>query len=126
MHSINISFRPSMVTLNQTGQAVTNCNLPKPKREQRRCGVVWCGVVWCGVVWCGVVCRRRYYQMAMAGVVLHLGNASREGCVCGRALCVVCCAPVRWPEPSPCLGGLVHGRPGDSLPLCLLVQLQFP
>ena len=35
------------------------------------CGVVWCGVVWCGVVWCGVVCRRRYYQMAKAGMSTH-------------------------------------------------------
>ena len=35
------------------------------------CGVVWCGVVWCGVVWCGVVCRRRYYQKAMAGMSTH-------------------------------------------------------
>ena len=40
----------------------------------------------------------------------------------------VCCggAPVQWPEPFPCLVGLIHGCPGDSLPLCQLVQLQFP
>ena len=44
------------------------------------CGVVWCGVVWCGVVWCGVVCRRRFYQKAMAGMC------------CVRAVCM-CVGP---------------------------------
>ena len=36
-----------------------------------RCCVVSCGVVWSRLVWCGVVCRRRCYQKAMAGMVLH-------------------------------------------------------
>ena len=66
------------------------------------CGVVWCGVVWCGVVWCGVVwCA----QKAMAGMVLHMGNARQEGCVCRCALCVVCCAPVQRPALSLCPAG---------------------
>ena len=69
------------------------------------------------------MCRRRCYQKAMAGMILHTGNASREGCVCRRVLCVVCFAPVWRPESSPCSVGLVQGHPGDSLPLRLLVQL---
>ena len=79
-----------------------------------------------GVVWCGVVCRMHCYQMAMAGVVLHTGNASREGCVSKFALRVVCCAPVTGQKSSPRSAALVQGCPGDSLLLCLLVQLQFP
>ena len=61
----------------------------------------------------------------MAEMVLHTGNASREGCVCRHVLCVVCCAPVWRAELSPCSVGLVLGRLGDSLLLYLLVQLQF-
>ena len=64
------------------------------------CGVVWCGVVWCGVVWCGVVCRRRCYQMAMAGMSCIRVLQNREGCVSKRALCVVCGAPVAEGCPS--------------------------
>ena len=41
-------------------------------------------------MWCGVLCQRRCYQMAMAGMVLHTGNASREGCMSKCAVCVVC------------------------------------
>ena len=67
--------------------------------------------------------------MAMSRMVLHKGNASQESCVSKRVLCVVCCALVAGLGLSPCLVGLVHGRPvhpGDSLPFCLLVQLEFP
>ena len=42
------------------------------------------------VVWCGMVCRRRCYRKAMAGMVLHAGNASREGCVSRSVRCVLC------------------------------------
>ena len=90
------------------------------------CGVVWYPVVWCGVVWYGMVCQRRCYQMAMAGMVLHTGNASREGCVSKRTLCAVCGAPVakghhflrRW-------AAAAGGCPGDALPHCLMVLLKF-
>ena len=52
-----------------------------------------------GVV--GVVCRRRCYQRAMAGMVLHAGKCKPEGlCVSTRAVCLVC---VRW-SPLLCLG----------------------
>ena len=88
------------------------------------CGVVWCGVAWRGVAWRGlawrdvvVVCRRCCYQKAMAGMVLHTGNASLEGCVSKRVLYVVCCAPLLRSEPYPRSVSLVQGRPGDSLPL---------
>ena len=57
-------------------------------------GVAWCCVAWLGAVWCGVVCRRCCYQMAMAGMVLHVGNASREGCVSKCVLCV--CSVLCW------------------------------
>ena len=92
------------------------------------CGVVWCGVVWCGVVWCGVVScaegavtKRQWPGRSCIRVML-----GGEGCVCRHALCVVCFALVRWLESPPHLVGLVHGRPGDSLALCLLMQLQLP
>ena len=47
-------------------------------------GAMWCGVlprivVWCGTVRCGVVCRRRCYQKAMAGMVLHAGKCKLGG-----------------------------------------------
>ena len=88
------------------------------------CGVVWCGVVWCGVVWCGVVCRRQCHQMATARRpcirVMQNGRAVSE-----RMLHVVCCAPVTGRELSPRAAVLVRGRPWDSLPLHLLVQLKF-
>ena len=58
------------------------CFLQKKKKKKKAGGgggglfyvcifVCLFGVLWCGVVWCGVVCRRRCYQMAMAGMVLH-------------------------------------------------------
>ena len=60
------------------------------------CGV-WCVVcgVWC-VVWCGVVCRRRCYQKAMAGMVLHTGNASRGVVWYGVVWCGVAWRGVAW------------------------------
>ena len=62
------------------------------------CGVAWHGVVRCTAVWCGLVCRRHCYQMAMAGMVLHTGNAKLEGYVFECTLCVVCCALVKGQE----------------------------
>ena len=80
-----------------------------------RCGAVRCGAARRGrhgVVWCGVVCRRRCYQMAMAGMVLHTVSVSREGCVSKRALCVVCGAPVAEGHHSPwCQAAAAWGCP---------------
>ena len=86
------------------------------------CGVVWCGVVWCGVVWCGVVwcaegaVTKKQWPGWSCRQVMQAGRA-----VCVDAGCVLCVVHL-------CSGpaGSIHGRPGDSLPLCLLVQLQLP
>ena len=92
-----------------------------------RCGVVWCGVVWCGVVWCGAVCRRLCYRMAMAGMVLHTGNAKREDCVSKRTRCVWYVVHL-WQRAitlSLVPGVCCLGCPGAALPLCLMVLLKF-
>ena len=92
------------------------------------CGVVWCGVVWCGVVWCGVVwcgVPKALLPNGNGRDALDLGNAKREGCVSERGLPVVCCTLGTGQELSPCAASSVQGCPGDSLPLCLLVQLEF-
>ena len=96
------------------------------------CGVVWCGVVWCGVVWCGVVwCSVVWFAEGDVTKRLWPGwycirVMLRQGCVCRCALCVLCFAPVQRPAPFVRPAGSIHGRPGDSLPLRLLVQLHFP
>ena len=83
------------------------------------------GVVWCGVVWCGVVCRRRWYQMAMAGMPC-IQEMQTGGCVSKRALCVVCCTPVAEGRQSPRgRAAIVQGCLGEALPLCLMVPLKF-
>ena len=43
---------------------------------------LWFGVVWFGAVWCA---KRRCYQKAIAGMVLHTGKCKPGG------LCVMCC-----------------------------------
>ena len=49
---------------------------------------LWCDVVW-HVVWCGV--PGCFYQMAMAGMVLHTEKCKPGGlCVSMRAVCSVC------------------------------------
>ena len=88
-----------------------------------RCDAVGCSVMWCGVVWCaeGAVTKRQW-----PGWSCTRENASREGCVSKHALRVVCCAPVAegrlslWHRAA-----TVHGCPGDTLPLCLVVLLEF-
>ena len=69
---------------------------------------------------CSEVCRRRCYQMAMAGMVLHTGNAKREGCVSEHKLSVVCCTPVIGQEPFPRTAASVasvQGRRGGAITL---------
>ena len=75
------------------GQIFLNCSLTVFPGPPTACalGVVLCCVGsgsivschsvsrLCCVVWCGVVCRRRCYQMAMARMVLHTGNAKPGG-----------------------------------------------
>ena len=46
--------------------------------------------------------------------------------MCLRAPCVVCCAPVEEDCPSLwCTAVAVHSCPGETLPLCLMVLLEF-
>ena len=75
------------------------------------------GVVWCGVVWCGVL--KVLLPEGKGRDVLLMGIAKWAGvCVRVRALCY---APV-WRLGAPQrLVGVVQGRPGDPLPLRLLV-----
>ena len=61
-----------------------------------RCAVPCRGVVWCGVVpWFGLQCSvlKALLPNGIGWDVLHTGNAKWEGCVCERALRVVCGSP---------------------------------
>ena len=93
-------------------------HIPSPSPTALLCGVVRCSVLCCsalrcsagarvgaGVVWCGVVCRRRCYQMAMAGMVLHAGQCKPGGLCDWCVSAGPCCSALSRRPRVPCGGG---------------------
>ena len=81
-------------------------------------GLVW--LVWCGVMWCA---KGAATKTQWPGWSCTRENASREGCVSKRALCVVCFAP-RMAKLGLCDGACLS----SGLPIrdALLEQVEFP